>query len=127
MKTICQQLNIKEFPFVIKDSNNNEIYYEDSDGYWYKQEYDSNNNVIYFENSNGYWWKKKWNLNNKEVYCEDSKGYWSKKEYNSNNNIIYFENSEGLVRDNRPKQVELTLEEIAKKFNISVNDLKIKK
>ena len=85
MKTICRQLNIKEFPFEIKDSNNNVIYYEDSNGYWYKQEYDSSNNVIYFENSNE------------------------------------------LIIDNRPKHVELTLEEIAEKFNINVNDLKIKK
>ena len=35
MKTIAQQLNIKEFPFEIKDENGNVIYY------------DSNNNVIY--------------------------------------------------------------------------------
>jgi hypothetical protein len=54
MKTIAQQLNVKEFPFQIKDSKGNVIYYEDSEGYWSKGEYDSNGNVIYFENSNGY-------------------------------------------------------------------------
>lgn len=32
MKTITQQLNIKQFPFEIKDSNNNKIYHENSDG-----------------------------------------------------------------------------------------------
>ena len=32
MKTIAQQLNVKDFPFKIKDKNNNIIYYEDSDG-----------------------------------------------------------------------------------------------
>ena len=31
-QTIAQFLNIKEFPFEIKDSNNNEIYSENSDG-----------------------------------------------------------------------------------------------
>lgn len=33
MKTIAQQLNIKEFPFRIKDKNGNQIYFENSDGY----------------------------------------------------------------------------------------------
>jgi hypothetical protein len=37
------------------DSNGNEIYYENSDGYWWKQEYDeSNGNRIYYEDSTGY-------------------------------------------------------------------------
>jgi len=85
MKTIAQQLNIKEFPFFIKDSNGD---------------------VIYFENSNGYWWK-----------CE----------YDSNGNKIYYENSKGTIVDDRPKIVELTMDEIAKKFGIDVNNLKIKK
>jgi hypothetical protein len=53
MKTIAQQLNVKDFPFVIKDKNNNKIYYENSDGYWVKQEFDSNNNIIYWEDSDG--------------------------------------------------------------------------
>ena len=30
---IAQQLKIKDFPFIIKDKNGNEIYYENSDGY----------------------------------------------------------------------------------------------
>jgi hypothetical protein len=53
MKTIAQQLNVTEFPFIIKDKNGNPIYYEDSNNYWAKWEYDSNGNEIYFENSNG--------------------------------------------------------------------------
>lgn len=85
MKTIAQQLNIKEFPFEIKDSEGREIYYEDSSGFWDKNEYDSNGNQIYYENSIG------------------------------------------IIQDNRPKQVELTLDEIASKFGIDVKDLKIKK
>jgi hypothetical protein len=36
------------------DSNNNLIYYENSNGYWSKHEYDVNGKVIYFEDSNGY-------------------------------------------------------------------------
>ena len=53
MKTIAQQLNIKEFPFDIKDKNGNEIYYENSLKYWVKREYDSSGNEIYYENSEG--------------------------------------------------------------------------
>jgi len=51
--TIAQQLKIKEFPFEIKDSKNNQIYWEDSDGDWVKSERDSKGNLIYYENSNG--------------------------------------------------------------------------
>ena len=80
--TIAKQLKIKEFPFEIKDSKGNCIYFEDSDGYWVKREYDSNGNRIYSENSNGFWFKY---------------------EYDSNGNRIYYENSNGTVIDNRPK------------------------
>ena len=53
MKTIAKQLKVTEFPFEIHDKNGNQIYYEDSDGDWYKNEFDSDDNVIYFENSKG--------------------------------------------------------------------------
>ena len=53
MKTIAQQLNVKDFPFKIKDKNGNVIYSEDSYQYWVKTEYDSNGNLIYFKNSDG--------------------------------------------------------------------------
>jgi hypothetical protein len=53
MKTIAQQLNIKEFPFKIKDKDGNEIYFENLYKYWIRKEYDSNRNVTYWENSNG--------------------------------------------------------------------------
>ncbi len=51
--TIAQQLKIKHFPFVIKDKDGNEIYWETSDGYWSKYEYDVNGIEIYWENSDG--------------------------------------------------------------------------
>ena len=106
MKTIAQQLNVKEFPFEIRDKNGQQIYFEDSTGSWSKQEYDQNGKVIYYENSTG---------------------YWSKQEYNQNGKEIYLENSTGIIIDNRPKVVELTLDEIAAKLNIPVELLKIKK
>ena len=85
MKTIAQQLNIKEFPFRIKDKNGNRIYFEGSRGYWIKDEYDSNGNNIYWE---------------------DSTRYWNKREYDSNGNQIYYEDSNGEIEDNRPKGCE---------------------
>ncbi len=106
MKTIAQQLNIKEFPFEINDSNGKLIYFENSDGDWDKFEYDSNGNVIYYGNHTG---------------------FWVKKEYDSNKNVIHFEDSYGEIVDKRPKQVELTLDEIANKFGINVSELKVKK
>jgi hypothetical protein len=81
MKTIAQQLNIKEFPFEIIDKQGNIIYFEGKHGYWYKREYDSQGNEIYFQNSFNYWFKS---------------------EYDSNGNEIYFEDSEGELEDNRP-------------------------
>jgi uncharacterized membrane protein len=105
MKTIAQQLSIKAFPFVINDKDGNSIYWENSDGFWLKSEYDANGN---------------------QIYCEDSNDYWSKSEYDANGNQIYWENSAGTVIDKRPKQVELTLQQIADKLGIKVEQLLIK-
>ena len=99
MKTIAQQLNIKEFPFRIRDKNGNEIYLENSNGFWYKRELDSNGNEIYYENSDG---------------------FWCKGEYDSNGNRIYYESSRGKIRDNRPKGCEGKVVEIdGKKYKLT--------
>ena len=104
MKTIAQELKVKDFPFKIKDKKNNIIYLEDSDGYWSKREYDANNNRIYVEIATGYWWKR---------------------EFDSNNNQIYYENSNGTIEDNRPKSTpEYTMEELIQKLGF---EFKIKK
>jgi len=52
-QTIAQFLNVKDFPFVIKDKNGNEIYFENSSGYWSKLEYNNKGNRICSENSDG--------------------------------------------------------------------------
>jgi hypothetical protein len=104
--TIAQQLKVTDFPFFIKDKNGNVIYWETISGYWRKKEYDSNG---------------------KEIYCEHSDGSWIKREYDSNGKEIYYENSLGYIEDNRPKAiVEVTLEEIAAKMGISIEQLRIK-
>lgn len=90
MKTIAQQLGVKEFPFIIKNSQGDEIYYEYSDGSFFKYESDAKGNLI---------------------YSEDSGGFWSKREYDSQGKLIYFENSEGLIEDNR-NIPEYTLDEL---------------
>jgi hypothetical protein len=38
----------------ISDRNGNDIYFEDSDLYWFKSKYDSQGNIIYHEDSCGY-------------------------------------------------------------------------
>ena len=65
---------------VILDENGNNIYMEDSEGYWSRREYDKRDNPIYYENSDG---------------------YWEKKEYKKNGKLIYYEDSTGYIRDNR--------------------------
>jgi len=104
MKTIAQQLNIKDFPFIIKDKNGNLIHSEYSGGYWVKFEYDSKGD---------------------QTYCEDSDGFWIKWEYDSNGNQIYYENSDGYIIDNRPKNT-FTIKEIADKLGVAVETLQIK-
>jgi hypothetical protein len=78
MKTIAQQLNIKKFPFIIKDSDGNQIYFEWSDGVWSKQEW----------------------ADGKLIYRENSIGYWEKWEY-AGGKVIYREDSNGVIEDNR--------------------------
>jgi len=124
-KTIAQQLNIKDFPFIIKDKNGNQTYYENSNGFWYKQEYDSNGNQTYSENSDGYWIKREYDSNGNQTYSENSDGFWSKREYDSNGKETYLENSYGTIINNRPKTT-FTLKEIAEKMGVSVESLRIK-
>ena len=93
-----------EYPIRLYDKNNNEIYYEDSDGYWEKSEYNENNN---------------------EIYYEDSDGDWEKREYDKNSNLIYYEDSSGYIVDNRPKETkELTAKEISDLLGYEVKIIK---
>ena len=126
-KTIAQQLNITKFPFEIKDEKGNRVYYEDSTGYWVKRHFDEKGNRIYYEDSTGYWAKSQYDEKGNRIYFETSKGYWVKYQYDEKGNQIYFEDSKGNIIDKRPKQtVEITLDEIAKKFNIDISQVRIK-
>ena len=110
--TIAQQLKIKEFPFVIKDSKGNEVYWENRSGSWYKYEHDSEGNETYCECSSGYWNKREYDSNGKQIYYEDYYEFWRKTEYDSNGKEIYYEDSSGYVKDNRPKHNKLTPDQI---------------
>ena len=126
-KTIAQQLNITKFPFEIKDEKGNRVYYETSYGCWVKNQFDEKDNQVYYETSNGYWVKSQFDEKGNEIYFEYSHGYWTKKQFNEKGNEIYFEDSNGNIIDKRPKQtVEITLDEIAKKFNIDISQVRIK-
>jgi hypothetical protein len=125
-ETIAQFLKVTDFPFCIKSKDNKEIYSEDSNGYWNKREYNLNGKQIYFENSNGYWIKREYNLNGNIIYSEDSNGYWIKREYDQNGKLIYIENSNGTIVDKRPKIIELSLQEVADKLGLNVENIRIK-
>ena len=103
-KTIAQQLNVKTFPFIIKDDNGNELYFEHSDERWFKKQYDDKGNQIYFERNNGHWYKS---------------------EYDDKGNEIYYEHSDGTIIDRRLKSIpEYTMEELVNKLG---HNFKIKK
>ena len=124
--TIAQQLKIKDFPFIIKDKDGNELYGENSDAYWGKTEYDAHGREIYYENSDGWWYKNEYDAHGNQIRYGDSTGFWRKREYNAQDEEIYYENSDGIIIDNRPKIVELTLQQIADKLGIDVTQLRIK-
>jgi len=114
-----------EYPIELKDSKGNEIYFEDSDGYWNKREYDSNSNVTYFEDSDGFWIKREFDSKGNEIYFETSNGYWIKREFDSKGNEIYFETSKGVIRGTeRAETVELTVADIEKLLGKSIKIVK---
>ena len=120
--------NESDFPIIIKNKNDNVIYYEDSNRVWTKHKYNSNGNETYFENYTGYWCIKEYDDKGNLIYYENYTGAWLKKEFDDKGNLIYRENSDGIIEDKRPKQpVELTLNQIAEKLGIEVSQLKIKK
>jgi len=154
--TIAQQLNVKQFPASIKNEAGQEIYNEDAIGNWVKREYDELGNTTYYEirnttyyeNESGYWLRRTYDEKGNMLRYEDSSGYWSKREYNADgeetrletsagnvtlyeydkhNQCIYMETNSVVEFDDRPKPIELTMDEIAEKLGIDVNLLKIKK
>jgi len=125
--TIAQQLNVKQFPFSIKNEAGQEIYNEDEIGNWVKREYDEAGRITHYESSSGTWVKREYDEAGRITRYEESTGYSYKSEYDANGKRIYFESEGKVLRDDRPTTVELTMDEIAEKLGIDVNLLKIKK
>jgi hypothetical protein len=85
----------------IYDENNNEIYFEEPDGFWEKREFDENNNMIYQENSSGGYEKHEYDDNGHQIYFENYDGEWRKWEYDDRGREIYYEDSDGYIEDKR--------------------------
>ena len=76
LSEIYNELGIAfSFPIQIKNSNGNETYYENSNGFWNKRERDAKGNETYYEDSNVFWCKYEYDANGNETYYEDSNGY----------------------------------------------------
>lgn len=84
-ETIAQQLNIKEFPFEIKDENGKVIYYENENGFCWSIEYDSHGNKIYSENFPDYSRKWKYDSYGNEIYYEFKR--WNVTSYLNTNDV----------------------------------------
>jgi len=98
LSEIYKELGIAfTFPIEIKDAKGRPTYFEASeDSYvlWCKYEYDTDGNETYFEDSDG-WRKKEYDANGNVTYREDSYGYWGKREYDARGNETYCETSSG--------------------------------
>ena len=64
-KTLAQEANhnFDDGSFIICDDNGNEIYIENSTGYWVKHVFDENGNVICHKDSTGYCSKREFGKN----------------------------------------------------------------
>ena len=64
----------------------------------YKIIRDENDNLVYYENATGWWWKKEFDSNGNCIYHGDATGFWVRHTYDSDNNIISYENFLGVKR-----------------------------
>jgi len=72
-----------------------------TNGRWEKFVYDTNDNEIYWEDSNSNWVKQEYDDQGKIIYWEDNTGFWYKYGYDDYGNENYYENSDGVIEDNR--------------------------
>jgi len=85
---------------------------------------DENDNVVYYEDSNGFWFRNVYNDFNQITFHEDSNYYWSKSEYDAGYNEIYNENSDGLIRMTlKLNKKELTIKELEEM--LAAKDIKL--
>ena len=92
------------FPIEIKEANGNQTYFEDSNGYWHRQEWDDNVRATYYEDSYDYWERFERDAKGRPTYYENNDGYWEKWERDDNGDVDYWEDSTG-VNKGTPKAV----------------------
>ena len=68
-----KELDIK-YPIVLKDNDGKGVYYEASNGHWWKDEFDKDGNKVYSEGKTGFWEKREYR-DGIQVYYEDSNGF----------------------------------------------------
>ena len=85
-----------QIKYSIIDKNENEIYYEDSNGYRIERTYDSNGNVLTYKNSDGYSFECTYDSNGKILTFKNSDGYWSERTFDDNGNRLTYKDSEGV-------------------------------
>jgi hypothetical protein len=112
-QTIAQFLGLtieQSKPFIIKNERGQEIYYENSKGIWWKEEFNEQGKSIFFLSSEGVWSKNQWNEQGKNTRFENHTGHWRISEYNEQGEEIFCEDKSGIFFDHRPKpKIELTL------------------
>jgi YD repeat-containing protein len=80
--------------------------------------FNDNGKPIYYENSDGEWVEWKYDDKGNLIYNENSKGSWVKIEYDLNGNEVYYENSNGYIEDNRPNNINESVDYYDKIVNI---------
>ena len=97
---------------------------------------DSKGNIIHFKNSNGFEFWREFDERDNKIHYKSSDGFEYWKEYDESNNEIHYKSSDGIEfwYDSKGNEIpnpnlitELTLEQIAEKFNVKVENIKIKK
>ena len=102
------------------NTEGNEVYCEESGGFWILRKFNGAGKLVYYENSLGSWAKYEFNDEGKLVYFEHSTGYWQKCEYNDEGKEVYYEDSDGTVRDNRPNKARIFTDENGTKYKVEV-------
>jgi hypothetical protein len=87
------------YPIEEFDTDGNNTYFEDSEGYWCKHKYDVNGNNTYSEDSDGQWEKREFNADGNQTYYENSDGTWYKWEFDADGKHTKYEDSRGLVNN----------------------------
>lgn len=121
MDSVAKFLNVRTFPFIIRDESGNVIYQELENDNWQRSEYNENGNLIFEENSQGEWKIIEYKNKNK-IFCENGlrirtfpsiykETYY--KEYDEFGNLIFekifSDNTSGWVRYQFDSDNNLTL------------------